>query len=151
MVDPQVVVLITVGGGVVGILVGRYSIRQGQKEQLADDVKASDPIRAHIKGIATSVADQRIEAAADKNKWLDDRDNKAINVRFDTLETRFDLFEKKVDEQFAEVKYSLENGLAARIAKQVMDLFEDPEGTVYEGESGPRVTIRKTRKRERKP
>jgi hypothetical protein len=130
--EAEVVALVGVGGTLVGILAGRFAIRKGIKDQLVDDVKASEPIRAHIKGIATDVADKRIEAAAEKRKWLDERDAKAIDKRFDTLE-------EKVDD----VKHSIENGLAARIAVEV--------GKVFENMPGARLPVRKARKNAAEP
>lgn len=134
MISPEVVVLIGVGGTVVGIggtvvgiIVGKYAIKSGQKEQLEDGVIANEKIRGHIKGIAASVAFNSIEIAAEKRKWLDERDALAIDKRFDTLE-------EKVDE----VKHALDNGLAARIVEEVRASFG--------GEDASRLPIRKTRK-----
>src|SRR5687767_704157 len=113
MVSAEVVALVGVGGTLIGIIAGRFAIRKGIKDQLVDDVKSSEPLRTHFKGIASDCADKRIEAAAEKRKWLDERDAKAIDERFD-----------RVDVQLEELNHKMDNGLAERIARQVMDLFE---------------------------
>lgn len=143
MIEPIVSVL----AGVVGVIVGGLAIRAGRKEQLADDVVAHDKIRGHIKGIAVDVADKRIEMAAEKRKWLDERDRQAIVIRFDTVDERFDRFEANVTGQFAAMHEAMENGLAERIARQVVDAVGKRD-VVYDGAGGPQVPIRRRRRRE---
>jgi hypothetical protein len=127
-------------GLLVGIYVGKFDIRRGQRETLAADVKASEPISNHFKEIAGNIAKHEIRAHG----------LETIGLRVDALRDRFDRHEENVKEQFADMKHAMENGLAARIALQVFDMFAD-EKPVDDNVPGPKLPVRKTRKRAGEP
>lgn len=126
-------------GLLIGILAGRFDIKRGQREALDTDVKASKDITEHIKELSKIQADDRIRAHG----------LETIGLRFENFEDRFDRHEASVATQFTDIKETLENGLAARIAKQVHELTEAKR--VYNNEPGPQIPVGKTRKRPGRP